>query len=742
MEVFGNGRLLNSVTLPKDHDPWLALRRSAKHSARAWNVRVIGQPDIPDEIRLSESPKLDGWIPYFGESTADVNRSDSHWRQAGNDALGGMLAGKLEPRLSSGAAAEKLLYYHRPMLEDGTIEYEFFYKAGESLVHPAVDRAAFLLDPSGVKLHWVTDGAFERSELLPDNSLVETANQRASGTLPLKENQWNTLRLSLAGDVVSLFLNDQHIYERKLEASNQRNFGLFHYADQSQAVVRNVVWRGDWPQQLPSLYEQELAGDGTRELDQSADKLATTFRHSFKAEQFPLGRFLVNVGKVSDTRPDVEGLHVWRQGSTGYQRTQLAAQLAVGGDFDISATFDSLVTKPGVGGHSSVNVSIMLGDDASTQTNYRRRHNRYPGGREDQHLAYADVSSTVKDETRRSNIGYQPEESNSGTLRIVRRGSRLYTLFAEGDSTSFRITGESDFPTDDIVLGGILLTGMAFEDSFVGFRWKELVVRADRITGPAVDTPAPAELLTAVNKWRDSLPVVRDFDFAKAAPTDEELYRWGNLLPWSSKLGGQLMVHQGQPNWSASGITPQSEIAGDFDITAEFELRKIVNPTVGDRSTIYLKTLFGPTGATQVSLMFDIDPQNERQIIARLGTRRSTGGHQYRVVGIAPASDVAMLRIARYGTTMYFLTRRDAESPEQLVSMAEVSDETVSGRAANFMVHSDGEGRETHVLLKALKIRAAKFTATSGPIRLGVNPPPNGPKRSTGFFDSVIDFFK
>ena len=91
---------------------------------------------------------------------------------------------------------------------------------------------------------------------------------------------------------------------------------------------------------------------------------------------------------------------------------------------------------------------------------------------------------------------------------------------------------------------------------------------------------------------------------------------------------------------------------------------------------------------------------------------------------------------------MYFLTQRDSDSPEQLIASAAVSDEPVSGRAANFMVHSDGEGRETHVLLKSLRIRAAKFTASIDPIRLGANPPPNAPKRTTGFFDSVIDFFK
>ncbi|NQV23256.1 MAG: DUF1583 domain-containing protein [Rhodopirellula sp.] len=742
MEVYGNGRLLNSVLLNKDHDPWVALRRSAKHSARIWNVRITGEPNIPDEIRLSESPTLTGWIPYFNEGVGGTEARNTDWQQVGNLRDGGIIAGHHQPELPRGAHAERLLYYHRPMLEDGSIEYEFFYKAGESCVHPAIDRAAFILAPDGIKLHWVTDGVFDRSDLSPENETDEPVHRRGPAELPLQENQWNRIRVELSGDTIRLFLNGEHIYERPLEASNQRNFGLFHDADQSQAVVRNVVWRGDWPKELPLLYDQELAGEDTRLLDQSAMELASRFRHSFKTDPFPLGKFVVSAGKMVDTKPGIEGLSVQSQGSSGYQRTVLAAQLAVEGDFDISASFDSLVTRPGVGGHSSLSISVLLADQAATQTSYRRRHNRHPGGREDQHLAYADVASSPRNGARRSNIGYEPAESNSGTLRVARRGGRLYTLFAEGDSQNFRITGESEFPKDDVLLGGILLSGMVYAESFVSFRWTNLEIRADRITGPAVEATDLKEILADLNQKRDRLPVAGDFDFAKNAPADEEFFRWGSVLPWSSELGGQLMIHQGRPTWASSGITPRNMIDGDFDVTAVFEVQKIVNPTAGVRSTIYLKTSFGPSGDTQASLMFDINPKDERQVFVRLGTRKQDGGYSYKVVGGIAASEITVLRFARYGTTMYFLARRDIDSPEQLIATKQVSDEPISGRTLNFMVHSGGEGRETHVLLKSLKVRAEKSTPADLPIRPGPIPAGNTPPKSKGFFDSVIDFFK
>ena len=741
LTIFGNGRPLHSVTLEPDHDSWLAFRRSVKNSARVWNVRISGEPEIPNELRLSNSAELTGWIAYQGEPVEHAETSDATWRQAGNAAGEGVIAGRYQPDLPRGSYAERLLYYHRPMLEDGSIEYEFFYQDGESVVHPAIDRLAFMLEPGGVTLHWVTDGVFDRSETSPGNTSVEPDNRRGAKVLPLKNNEWNSVRLTVTGDTVNLFLNHQHIYQRPLETTNQRNFGLFHYADQSQAVVRNVVWKGDWPKKLPPISEQELIDKEIQQLDESSLELTATFRHSFMADRFPLGRFAVSAGEMTDTRPGPEGLYVQRHGSGRYQRTVLAAQLAAGGDFDITASFDSLVTRPSDGGHSSLSLSVQLTDEAATEANYRRRHNRFDG-REDQHLAYADVASYVKGEVRRSNIGYEPAESESGTLRLVRRGNRLYTLFAEEDSTNFRITGQSEFPEDDIQLGGILLSGLTFGDSFVSFRWKELVVRAERITGPAVDAAVPKELLAELNRKRSALPQTDAYDFAKAAPRAEDLYLWGGDHPWDPKAGGLWFIQPGRETWSASGLAPRKEIAGDFDMTAEFDLRKIVNPKAGVRSTIYLKVQFGAEQQTQASAMFEVSAENFRQVYGRVGTLKPDGGYKYRNVGAIAVDKVVSMRLARYGTTMYFLAQPAGSTSEQVIATAEVSDEPIPGRTVNFMVHSLGEGRETHALLKSLKVRAETFASTDEPPRQSVTPPPRPPAPQKSFFDSVLDFFK
>ena len=146
------------------------------------------------------------------------------------------------------------------MLEDGEITYEFFHEPGKTIAHPALGRLAFLLEPDGVKVHRLTDAKHERTGLSPDNAGVEPENRRGPSSLPLKARDWNKLVLSLAGDKVALRLNGQLIYERTLEPTNQRFFGLFHYADETEVRVRKVNYRGEWPRSLPEHLGPQQSG--------------------------------------------------------------------------------------------------------------------------------------------------------------------------------------------------------------------------------------------------------------------------------------------------------------------------------------------------------------------------------------------------------------------------------------------------------------------------------------------------
>ena len=107
------------------------------------------------------------------------------------------------------------------------------------------------IEPDGVKLHRLTDAAvrahrargrqcFRRARMPPRPRIapLEAEGMEPPRPLPrrrpgLAPAEWRAL------------------YERSLESTNQRLFGLFHFADETEARVRNVTYRGQWPRTLP-----------------------------------------------------------------------------------------------------------------------------------------------------------------------------------------------------------------------------------------------------------------------------------------------------------------------------------------------------------------------------------------------------------------------------------------------------------------------------------------------------------
>lgn len=232
-----NGRRIHERALATEHDPWIAIRGPYSTAGAVRNLRITGQPEIPIEVKLDQEADLPGWLPMNHGHLVGPNRK---WQHLAEPTHGGGIRG-ISWYAHPGADQEALLRYHRPMVEDGTIEYEFHYRAGAMHVHPALDRLALMLEPGGVRVHWITDCEFDRTELTPNNQHDEPANRRGAETLPLRPNAWNRLQLSLTRHTVHLKLNDELVYERELEPTNQRTFGLFHYADRTEARVRNIV---------------------------------------------------------------------------------------------------------------------------------------------------------------------------------------------------------------------------------------------------------------------------------------------------------------------------------------------------------------------------------------------------------------------------------------------------------------------------------------------------------------------
>jgi hypothetical protein len=337
-----DGRQVYQTELPEAPDPWVFLRTAKPELHGGFrDVRITGSPAIPDELELASGKDLTGWrSSYFN---VPISTEDARWQKRDDEIVGGK-----EGR--AGSFLECLLQYHRPMLEDGVMSYEFYYEPAKTEAHPALDRLAFLLRPDGVRGHWITDAGYERTGLKPDAefALPDGGDLTDGKGLPLKARDWNRMVLTLRDDEVTLNLNDQDVARYKLEATNQRFFGFFRYCDLTDTRVRNVVYRGEWPKTLPPVEDQELAYPPEHAAAKRADDLPASLTLTFNKSVEELRNQRVSLEGPTDavqvgpegTRFSLPpGIRKW--GRCGYK-----VQVPLAGDFRITASIDSFNLQP------------------------------------------------------------------------------------------------------------------------------------------------------------------------------------------------------------------------------------------------------------------------------------------------------------------------------------------------------------------------------------------------------------
>jgi hypothetical protein len=734
-----NGRKTHDEPRPVEHDPWLAIRSAPRHDGDVRNLRITGTPQIPAMLRLSDSPDLAGWVPYYGNSVESAMRN---WSFVVGDHGAGEIHGRRRLELPTGCHEESLLFYHRPMLEDGVIEYEFLYEPGRFEAHPALDRLCFLLEKDGVNIHWLTDGKFERTGLAPDNAIEEPDSRRTSGALPLREGQWNHVRLAVAGDVASLSLNKELVSRRRLEPANQRTFGLFHYSDRSSLRVRNVIWTGGWPKELPTLADQSLAVDETSFLDARLPELTARFTHDFAAGGLPLDRFSVKQGDLSQhvsIQPD--GVHVHRPAQRDYRSVVLAPSLTVSGDFDVSATFDGFVPDPRGDGSSSVMLIVVADNpDADEAALYRRRNLTRIGDLQNTHCVRV---RRINGQERREFFAQGVVEAAGGTLRLARRGDQLYYLFAENDSRQFRLLGQESFPADDLQMDGVRLAAQIHgEGGSTSAVWKTLDIRAEKLAGPAIqDRDA---ILTELNRRLETLPKAFLLDLARAPLPESLFYRWTDLRPWRAQDKGLLITAPGTDQWSSAGAALQKQVEGDFDISITFDPQRLDTPAEGQSSSVYLQLELADKDATQVSAILNRISDSTTEAVAQFRRPDEKGGFYYRRMGTLSVPSATALRIARRGDRLVFLVKPAERDSPRVLAQAEIGREPLKLGGTRILVHTGGNGRESRVLWKGIQVKAERITPESSPVttapKSAVKTQP-APQSSKSVLRSIFDFF-
>jgi hypothetical protein len=372
------------------------------------------------------------------------------------------------------------------MLEDGRIEYEFFYRAGDSQVHPAFDRRAFILEPLGVRIHWITDGVYERSEVSPKNLSDEPGNRRGLGNLPLHDGHWNQMRVAVMGDELQLFLNNELIYQLSIEPTNQRTFGLFHWADETEARVRNVVWTGNWPKVLPPVDQQQLAGEGTRFLDERLRRLTAHFEHDFTRKGVPPASFHVHAAAGDPVVANELGARLVVQGDRGYVQRWVAPKLRAHGDFDMQVRFEGLKTASGPDSSAGIFLTAITDDPSTTHSSVYRGLLRKPRTL-DRQIVQTEFTRRKPAGLSQTWAGSTAEEAMSGTFRLARRGETLYCLFAELDSPHFRLVHTEQVAGHATLRDGIRLKVAVYAGDGpcrAEVTWKSLSIHAEKITFP------------------------------------------------------------------------------------------------------------------------------------------------------------------------------------------------------------------------------------------------------------------
>lgn len=236
--------------------PWLGLRAFGYGRAVFRNLELVGDPVIPREVRLSDSDDLRGWSGTYQESlpaiikpkmeVAATETSDPQptvWQIADGIITSQPASTDTDEMMTS------LLSYMRPLLEDETITYEYFYEPARTAVHPAIGRLAFLMEPKGIRVRWLTNSTREWTGLAANNALLEPLNRRGPSTLPLTPG-WNTVQVARARSKVSVSLNGTEIYLRPIDEANSGSqyFGFHLDRNKLTARIRNVVLTGKWPE--------------------------------------------------------------------------------------------------------------------------------------------------------------------------------------------------------------------------------------------------------------------------------------------------------------------------------------------------------------------------------------------------------------------------------------------------------------------------------------------------------------
>jgi tetratricopeptide (TPR) repeat protein len=681
-----NDRKVHEQTLPDQPDPWLALMTWGNLSGGARMIRIKGQPEIPEQLHLSARNDLIGWTaslyhdPMNNRQLNDnENENPNAWIKNNDEIVGQQFV------KTPGRKRASLLRYHRPLVDDSVVDYDFFYAANETHVHPALGRMAFLLEPDGVKLHWLTDAQWERSGVTPDNIESNPEHRRGPAALPLKKDDWNHLQLTTKGDTVLLKLNDTDIYEGPIALTNQRQLGLFHYVEETAVRVKNVVYRGAWPRTLPSLKEQEFSNMGPMYYDLADAELKTDFDWNFQGAN-PVMLKPWGVVKPNLMEPAKDGLKIVR----GENATSEAIPCGytwnsdIQGDFDVTLSYRDLQSKTEQPDWQIPRVELHLyiggGYEDSTHMLHTGQRQRINGTSN----VYTGHGIRVSDKLE-SKYSERETPEKSGKIRIVRKGTTAYYLYSKSEADEWILLNSGPVSAAPLKGGNFCL-------------------RAEMPTSSA--SVVFTRLTIRSNKHAQTTQNLKPYEFAEGELTTKLAFNFQGPKPEFLNVFGDVKPNRMEP--ASKGLKlvrgeNGTEDGGFCGFIWNTDVKSDVEVTIGYRDFVS-KTEQKDWQAPRIEAQFDIgggwnDPENTNVVLG--GFRRQADksmlfvANRIRVKdefdwkhGFRDATEASgRLRFVRKGETAYYLHSKPDAKEWDLIYEGPIGNAPLKG--GNFGLRSE-----------------------------------------------------
>ena len=276
-EYFFNGASVFVDKAPAKTSPWLQLHGASYGGGpvAAKEISISGSPEIPQQVELLQGDSMEGWssIFYYELTTSqNASRFDGrvtiHTYNYGDEipqpwsVKDGVLTGETSDKTEYSKFS--WLNYHRSLLNGEKLDYEFFYRKGEKVVHPAIGRTAFVLQADGIQLHWMNSSNFQgraqgaNSGFDDDNQFDVPEYRKGPAALPLKDADWNKVTLERLEEVISVSLNGTKVYEYPLDEEDLTNIGFFRNRTTDAVEIKNVVLSGNWPKTLTTEMLEQL----------------------------------------------------------------------------------------------------------------------------------------------------------------------------------------------------------------------------------------------------------------------------------------------------------------------------------------------------------------------------------------------------------------------------------------------------------------------------------------------------